>query len=83
MAMLPSFKHKTLEHKNMVPYLSESEIGRLLNVSPPRLRRAIERHNLTPDLLASGRVRMWKSDRLEEFRGMIQSTAAPDFVEAR
>jgi hypothetical protein len=54
--------------------LSQSELSRLLNVSPPRLTRAIRAGQLKPDHeLNGGRfgLRFFNADRLPEIRALL------------
>jgi DNA-binding transcriptional MerR regulator len=60
--------------------LTQSALGRRLDVSPPRLAKAINTGLLKPDEIVAGRIRLFNSDRLESIRQILNLSQTPQIV---
>ena len=57
--------------KIMSKYLTEAEVGRKADRCPAAIRKAFVRHGIRPDVIASGRVRLYSIERLPEFLQLL------------
>jgi len=52
-------------------YLSESELGRILNVPQPRLKKALAANDIRPDLIQGPKLHLFDRARIEQIREAV------------